>query len=546
MRVEGIRRMQKYIRFLFGLRKFLKSRISPEEALKKAKNVLRDRVIHRNENFLNLVEKGVYGYSKSPYLNLLQTKKIALSDIWKWVENDGLENTLMRLQDEGVYYTVDEYKGKTDVVRNGLRYRLQEKQFDNPFLSTAYEVRSGATRSAGTRIRIDFDYLVQRSFYDAVLLNIHDALYSPIANWFPVFPGAPGINSSLRFAHIGNPPKRWFTQVDKNNLKVNWEKRLGTNYIIHMSRFLGVPMAKPEFVDLNNAYEVAKWASEALGSHQNCVIYTFASSAVRVCMAAREHDLNLKGTRFFVTGEPLTPQKRKEIEVTGARAVPVYGISEAGVVAAGCNHNHGASDHCHYFKDTIAITSYKRSVPLCDAEVNALLFTSLLYESPKILLNVEMGDYGELYSRSCGCDFDRLGFDQCVSQIRSYEKLTGEGVTFVDTDFIHIMEHVLPEKFGGQSTDYQLVEEEDGKGITRLNLLVSPSVGNIDEEAVIRTFITSLRNAENSPESWAQSGSQMWSQVGTIRIKREHSVPTKRAKILPFHVAKATRKKIKS
>ena len=259
-------------------------------------------------------------------------------------------------------------------------------------------------------------------------------------------------------------------------------------------------------------------------------------------MAARENNLNIKGTRFFVTGEPLSAQKKAEINASGARAVPIYGISEAGVVAAGCDRDHEASDSCHYFKDTVAIIGFKRIPPLCDTEVNALLFTSLLYESPKILLNVEMGDYGVLDTKSCDCDFGKLGFDQCVSEIRSYEKLTGEGVTFVDTDFIHIIENVLPKRFGGHSTDYQVVEEEDGNGITRLNLLVSPSVGNIDEAAMVNTFVSCLKNAEDSPESWAQSGSQMWSQAGTIRVKREPPVPTKRAKILPFHIQKAGRR----
>lgn len=531
--------MQKYLRFLFGLRSYLKGRLTTEEALQMAEITLRQRVARRSENFLNLIEKAVYANPTSPYRNLLEANNISLRDIRRWVEGDGLENALGRLRDEGVYFNVEEYKGKVDVVRGGLKFRVQEKQFNNPFITAAYEVRSGATRSAGTRVGIDFNYLAQRSFYDAVVLNNHGSLQSPIANWFPIFPGAPGINSSLRFAHIGNPPQRWFSQVDKNLLKVNWEKRLSTNYIIYMSRFMGVPLAKPEYVDLNNAYQVAKWASEMLDFHENCVVYTFASSAVRVCMAAREHNLNIKGTRFLVTGEPLTSQKRAEIEAMGARAVPIYGISEAGVVAAGCDQGHEASDCCHTFKDTVAIIGQKRSVPLCDAEVNSLLFTSLLYESPKILLNVGMGDYGVLGTEPCDCGFGRLGFDQTVSEIRSYEKLTGEGVTFVDTDFIQIIEHTLPEKFGGHSTDYQLIEEEDDNGITHLNLLVNPSVGKIDEEAVARTFVGCLKNAADD-RSWAQSGSAMWTQAGTLRVKRQPPIPTKRAKILPFHIQKAS------
>lgn len=515
-------------------------RVEPARAIDLAKRSLRERVQSREKNFLTLIDKGIFGYPKSPYLKLLNPKRIAFSDVKSWVNKEGLENALARLRHEGIFFTVEEYKGIADVSRNGSRFRIAEKEFDNPFLSTAYEVRSGATRSAGTRVRIDFDYLVQRSYYDAFILHLHDSLTSPIANWFPVFPGAPGINSSLRFARIGNPPKKWFTQVDKRHLKVNWEKRWGTNYIIYMSRILGVPLAKPEFVDLNNAYQVAKWASTVLDHHPNCVIYTFASSAVRVCMAAKEHHLNLKGARFLVTGEPLTPQKKKEIEAMGARAVPIYGISEAGVIAAGCDQGYPESDHCHTYKDTIAITRYRRNVPQCDTEVDSLLFSSLLYESPKILLNVEMGDYGIIDRKPCACEFGSLGFDSHISGIRSFEKLTGEGVTFVNTDFIRIVEEVLPKRFGGESTDYQLIEEEDAKGLTFLNLLVSPRVGEIDEAAVAAAFINQLKSAEDSPESWAQSGSEMWGQAGTVRVVRDYPIPTRRAKILPFHILKGT------
>ena len=112
-----------------------------------------------------------------------------------------------------------------------------------------------------------------------------------------------------------------------------------------------------------------------------------------------------------------------------------------------------------------------------DVEVDSFLFSSMLYESPKILLNVGMGDYGRVRQAECDCQFGQLGFDTHVSDIRSYEKLTGEGVTFVDMDFVRILEKELPHAFGGQSTDYQVVEEEDERGLTRLQLIVSPRIG---------------------------------------------------------------------
>jgi len=530
--------LRKYYRFINGLRKFAKSRMEPAEAIALARSSLRKRVAAREENFLRLAERSIFRYSRSPYLPLLAAKRIGFDDLKSWVLNKGLETALGFLEQEGVYFTVDEFKGKVPVRRKGITFQVDESMFDNPYLSFVYEVRSGATRSAGTRIRIDFDYLHQRSLYDAFLLDLHGCLTAPIANWFPVFPGAPGINSSLRFAHFGNPVQRWFSQVAEDQVHVNWEKRWGTRTIFAIHRLYGVPLADPEYTSLDDARRIAEWASQMLNVSQNCIVYTFAASAVRVCIAAAEANFNIKGTKFLVTGEPLTPHKKKEIESAGGVAIPVYGISEAGVIAAGCNHPHAESDHCHLYKDTTAIITHKQVVPNFDVTLDSYLFTSLLYESPKLLLNVGMGDFGDLAADNCDCGFGQLGFDTTLGNIRSYEKLTGEGVTFVDTDFVRIIEKELPEAFGGRSTDYQLLEEEDAQGFTHLNLLVSPRVGKLNEGQVLEKFMTFLRRGEASPESWAQSGVEMWRQSHMVRIKRDHPVSTASGKILPFQLSK--------
>jgi hypothetical protein len=510
--------------------------MEPEEAIALGRSLLQKRIAAREDNFLSLAERSIFQYPRSPYLPLLAAKRITFSDLKSWVSRDGLEACLRTLELEGVYFTVDEFKGKVPVQRKGINFVCDEGMFDNPYLSFVYEVRSGATRSAGTRIRIDFDYLHQRSLYDAFLLNLHGCLTSPIANWFPVFPGAPGINSSLRFAHIGNPVQQWFSQVAEDQVRVNWEKRWGTKTIFAIHRLYGCPLAEPEYAGLNDAYRIAQWASQALGEHSNCVIYTFAASAVRVCIAAAEANLSLNGAKFLVTGEPLTPHKKREIESTGATAIPVYGISEAGVIAAGCDQAHSQSDHCHLYKDTTAIITHRQVVPNFDLCLDSYLFTTLLYESPKLLLNVGMGDFGDLDSEGCNCGFGELGFNTCLSNIRSYEKLTGEGVTFVDTDFVRIIEQQLPATFGGKSTDYQLIEEEDSKGFTHLHLLVSPRVGEVNEGEVLEKFMTLLKRGEASPESWAQSGTEMWRQSGMVRIRRDFPVSTSSGKILPFQL----------
>lgn len=536
--------LRKYYRFISGLKKFHGSRLHPEEALGLARTVIAKRVAAREANFLSLVEKGIFQTRSNPYLKLLETRKITFQDLKTCVSKEGLEGSLNILEREGVYFSVDEFKGRVPVKRNGVEFRCEPSMFDNPFLSYVYEVQSGATRSAGTRVRIDFDYLHQRSLYDALLLDIHGCLTAPVANWFPVFPGAPGINSSLRFAHIGNPVRRWFSQVDESRLNVSWERKLGVRMVYALSRMFGSPLAEAEYVGLNDAAKVARWAAQTLDQHGQCAIYTFAASAVRVCVAAAEANVSLKGVKFLVTGEPLTPHKAKEIESTGAVAVPVYGISEAGVIAAGCNHPHGQSDHCHLYSDTTAITFHKSKVAHSDTTVDSYLFTSILFESPKLLLNVGMGDFGDIYTRPCDCGFGKVGFNTHISTIRSYEKLTGEGVTFVDTDFIWIIEKELPATFGGKSTDYQLVEREDSKGLPRLDLLVSPSVGAIDETEVASTFIRLLKRAED--KGWAQSGTEMWKQSQMVRTVREFPLPTASGKILPFQLMKSQKQAAKT
>jgi hypothetical protein len=516
--------------------------MEPEEAINLAMQLLRERIAEREENFLNLAERGIFNYSRSPYRKLLDAQHIGFADLKRWIKWDGLDASLVRLSEAGVYFTVDEFKGKTPVRRHGIEFLCEESMFDNPHLRFVYEVRSGATRSAGTRVRIDFEYLHQRSLYDAFLLHAHGCLTAPIVNWFPIFPGAPGINSSLRFAHIGNPVKRWFSQVAEDQIKVNWEKRWGTKTIFAVHRFFGVPLAEPEFAGVHDARKVALWAAHALEENPNCVIYTFAASAVRVCIAAAEANLNLRGAKFLVTGEPLTEHKKREIEAVGAKAIPIYGISEAGVIAAGCERPHGASDHCHLYKDTMAMITHRQTIPNFDVTLDSYLFTSLLYESPKLLLNVGMGDFGDLSSEPCDCAFGKMGFDTVLGNIRSYEKLTGEGVTFVDTDFMEIIERELPEAFGGRSTDYQVIETEDARGLPRLELRISPRIGAVDERAVTDRFMSLLRHGERSPESWAQSGVEMWKQAEMVQVKRSDPLSTASGKIFPFYLQRAMRR----
>jgi hypothetical protein len=160
-----------------------------------------------------------------------------------------------------------------------------------------------------------------------------------------------------------------------------------------------------------------------------------------------------------------------------------------------------------------------------------LYVTALHPRAPFVMLNVSMGDQAELETRSCGCPLDRPGWTTHLTSIRSYEKLTGAGVTFLDADVIRILEDVLPERFGGTPVDYQLHEEETGGGAPRLRLLVHPRLGPLDERALADALLSGLGTATPVGPLMVR----LWREIDILRVERRAPLATPSGKILHFH-----------
>jgi len=212
------------------------------------------------------------------------------------------------------------------------------------------------------------------------------------------------------------------------------------------------------------------------------VVRAHVSMAVRVSIAAQEEGLDLTGATFVGGGEPPTAAKVQQITRCGARWASNYFSAEAGAIGWGCARPVDGSD-THFFKDRLAVIQYPRQVPDTEITVNAFYFTTLLPSVPKLMLNVESDDYGILEERACGCPLESCGFTHHLRDVHSFRKLTGEGMTMVGSQVVRILEQVLPSRFGGSPLDYQVLEEEDEQGFTRLYLLIDPELGGIDRDA---------------------------------------------------------------
>ncbi|MBC8427809.1 hypothetical protein H8D98_00960 [bacterium] len=515
-----------YGRFAWGLRGFLRHKISLEEALA----TVRRRLAERETNFLRLVERGIFGYQRSPYLPLLKLAGCELGDIQNMVRTRGLEETLRALREAEVYVTFEEFKGREPIVRDGQVIPVQARDFDNPYLSHYYYASSSGTTGAGTRVPTDLKHLAAQAPFYMLARDVHGMLNVPMAIWLGILPDGSGIHNILCSARFGQVPQKWFSPITSRDFRFSLKNRLATEYIVVMGRLFGVSIPWPEPVSMDKAIVVARWAAETLKVHGACLIHTHVSKALRICLVAQEEGLDLTGATMSVGGEPPTPAKVRQITRTGACWMPIYPFSETGIVGLGCARPIDGND-LHFFKDALALIQYPRQVPGAGMTVDAFHFTTLLPTAPKLMLNVESDDYGVIENRSCGCPLETYGYTEHLRGIRSFRKLTGEGVTLVGSEMIHILEEVLPARFGGSPLDYQLLEEEDEKGFTRLSLLVSPKVDIADETAVIETILEALGQGSVA----ADQTRAIWSQARTLQVKRMEPVWTARGKLMPLH-----------
>ena len=96
-------------------------------------------------------------------------------------------------------------------------------------------------------------------------------------------------------------------------------------------------------------------------------------------------------------------------------------------------------------------------------------------------------------------------------------------------DLFHLIEEVIPARFGGSLADYQFVEQQDPRGLPRYTLLVNPALGPVDETALAAVILKELAGLRRPYPFMVDQ----WRQGGDIRVRRALPVLTARGKLLP-------------
>jgi hypothetical protein len=520
-----LQRVLATIRYFRDVGDFLREAITVEEA----RRIVDKQLSAREQEFLHIMEHVVYADPANPYHRLLRQAGFTLAQVRRLVEESGLEGALERLHDAGIYVSQDEFKGRTSIKRDGLEFSVRASDFDNPLPRKT--VDTGHTSgSTGTPMQINRS--LERVGYTAAESFFLDSLQvgtRPIGVWQPS-----GIHTLLLYAKTDRIPEKLFTTV---GFRRSWEgvrEAIRIQLTLLAARLAGRRLPNPQFVPSDSAVTIAKWLAQKTAAGTPAFFRAHASQALQICLAARDHAIDIRGTLFQMGGEPYTTTRAELLASVGAGAIVRYVSRETSLVGISC-HTPAEVDDVHLLLTKTAMITRPRKV-LGDETVNALIFTNVLASSPKIAINLYSGDYATVAERDCGCPLAKMGFNTHLSNIRSYEKLTSGGVTFIGSKLYDLVEQVLPAWFGGHLNDYQLVEEEAADGLPQVKIIVAPGVGIIDEAAVIEAVLKGLeqRHAGAGGELMATQ----WRQWRTLTVVRREPYHTPNGKVPPLYFLK--------
>jgi hypothetical protein len=498
-----------------------------------AAEVARARLQHglaqREQRFLTMAERAIFRNSSSPYLPLLRHAGCEAGDLRALVLRDGLDAALRTLAAQGVYVAHDEVKGLRDAVRGSARFRFHESQFDSTLNPTYLKAETGGSSGTPTRVRRTLGLMDDMAGWVALSQEAHGLERPRHAFWMtgPVW-------WALIYGKLDQPVDGWFHPLRE----LPWQVRFGMPYLRLLGRLGGQRWPRPVACDLRQPLPLARWLNRHANGRQPVVLTTASSAAARVAVAARDAGISLRGVTFVVKSEPLTEARRDLIEAAEARVIVLYGSMEVPTIGSGCATPTTADD-MHVATDLTALITRRRAVGEGGPTVDALLVSTLSPNAAKICFNVELGDYATVEDRDCDCLLGRLGLRTHLSGVRGFDKLTGEGVTFLRAHIETILEQVLPAQFGGTALDYQLVEEEAPNGTTRMILRIAPSVAAVDE-ALVRTALL---------QALAQQGgfvqrhmATLWQRAETVQVLRQAPLTTRVGKVLPFQRLQAAAK----
>ena len=491
---------------LAGLPRFLRNPLTVTDA----QAVMAERLARRDERLLALVRRATVSPS-SAYARLFAHASCEPGDVQRLVSEHGPEGALEALAAAGIYLTVDEFKARTPVVRGSLSFDTEPALVRNPEASRHVHARSSGSRGQRTHLHLGLPFVRDCAVDSLLHLEARGGLDWDKATWEA--PGAGAMFRLLKYSAFGAPARGWFTPVDPASAGLHPRYRLADRSVHGMSRLAGRPLPRAQVATVSDPLPFARWLSSRLAAGRTPHVVAMTSAAVRLALAADDAGVDIAGAQLVLGGEPTTEARQEVIARSGIVAVPRYGSMETGPIGYACLAP-AAPDDVHLLRDLHAVVQARASVESLPPD--ALLVSSLASSSPFTFINISLGDASLMEERSCGCAFERPGLTVHLRDIRSFEKLTGTGVTFLGADVVRALEVDLPRRVGGAPTDYQLVESAGESGLPRVTLVVHPRLGELDDERVLDALVDSLAPGDSGEHLMGL----VWRQGASLAVER--------------------------
>lgn len=517
--------LRNYWRVAAGVREYSRQPIPSNLA-----DAVRGQVDQREETWLALVRRAIFVDPQHPYKRLFDLAGCEFGDLEQSVRSTGLEPTLGKLYDDGVYLTVDEFKGKAPIVRHGREITSTPSDFHNRLEDAWLEVTTGGSTGRRTPIPSGTASLLARDTISALMI----AEFSPqdCARLIvrPILPSSIGVMMGLSMSRMGCPIDHWF--ATGGGVKDSLHYRALTRYLVQVGRWNGASMPAPEYLAPGDFATPIEWIAREKRNGRPTILSAFVSPAVRMAALARERGLDVEGSIVMAGGETVTDAKLNVLRQAGMHYSSRYWISEIGAIGMGCR-NMLSEARSHLMRNQVAVISRLRQQAITQTSVNALLFTSVSPLCASVVINAEMGDTAVLAPSNCDCSLSQAGLNWEIRDISSYSKLTGQGMTVMGADVAALIEDRLPRQCGGVPADYQLVERH-GTGQTELELRVSPRAGVKDLATVKREFISGLRRVYGG-----SLATRVWEHSDGLTVIEAEPFATPTGKVLPLHLAAA-------
>src|SRR5690606_35857220 len=247
------------------------------------------------------MRRAVFARPHGPYRRLFAHAGCTYEDLAESVAAYGLETTLHRLHVAGVHVSLDEMRGRCDIVRGSLRLHARPEEFDAPPVGRSWTASTSGSSGNPGRVPYTWAFIADEAANEMLLMQEWGVLDAAGAFWMPAPPGISGVHNLLIQIRYRRPPAAWFS-----HLPASPPDRFALAALRAFAGASGISVPAPRSAGLSRAGDIAAWLTESRRRGRPRYVKAYASLAVRIAQAAREMGAGLEGVVFFCGGEPTT------------------------------------------------------------------------------------------------------------------------------------------------------------------------------------------------------------------------------------------------